>query len=480
MALCSITMLMIQFQNEKNTNKITKTIQNHSLSIFLMILHSSQCVSENINVGRSYNSKNITALDCFFSRLSQYKGSGGVINVDGGSYSMNVSNSAFYNCTCSSYGGAIFFTSLSSTITMICAHRCSANYYHFAHIRTDQQNRVEYLSMSSCSHLTIGNYPFYLFSGFQSVDNTNCSLNNANQISCVAFATPLSFTSLYCTLANNRVAEYMCIYLYQNSGTLYFANIVQNNSPSYGIVYVFTGSPKIYYCIFANNENNLFNTYSGSPDISHCFISHSGTLSLGTNNTYTVEHTYVLEHYMTNYCYADNPLIVNTPSIPVETPIKSPNSTPQMSLIATILNTPNNSPFESPYKTPLISNLPTHNESPNKTPILSPIETPFMSPIETPFVSQIETPFISLIETPKISTLETPIISQFGTPGISSIETPTISGANSTNSTSFLTISLGITLMGGLSYAIFLLIFQKSIPILSFQHIQNEQDVSNL
>ena len=83
------------------------------------------CENESIDQGRSYVDKNINTSNCFFSRSSSYSGNSGVICVKGGSYSMNVNYSIFYNCVCSQNGGAIYFSSSNSCLRMICANSCS-------------------------------------------------------------------------------------------------------------------------------------------------------------------------------------------------------------------------------------------------------------------------------------------------------------------------------------------------------------------
>jgi len=91
------------------------------------------CECESIDQGRSYVDKNINISNCFFSRYSSYSGDGGVIYVNVGSYSMNVNYSMFYNCVCSSYGGAIYFYSSNSYLRMICANSCSCGDSYVGH-----------------------------------------------------------------------------------------------------------------------------------------------------------------------------------------------------------------------------------------------------------------------------------------------------------------------------------------------------------
>ena len=171
------------------------------------------CENESIDQGRSYVDKNINISNCFFKRYLEYSsGNGGVIYVSGGSYSMNINYSMFYNCVCSSNGGAIYFYSSNSCLRMICANSCSASSrFHFAYLRASQVNQVEYLSVSNCSHTTSGSCSIYLYTGDQRVDNTNSSMNNAMQCSGIVISSPSSFTSSHCTFSNKKVSNSRCI-----------------------------------------------------------------------------------------------------------------------------------------------------------------------------------------------------------------------------------------------------------------------------
>jgi len=282
------------------------------------------CLNESISQGVSYSASDINISDCFFSRSSHYAGNGGVIFVISGSYSMYINNSMFYNCSSSLNGGAIFFYSSNSCLGMICAHSCSAtSLYHFAYIKTSQVNQLEYLSVSKCSHTTSGDRTICLDSGNQTIDNTNSSMNNANQCSGIYTYTPSSFTSSHCTFSNNKVSNSICVFFFSIIGTISmsYANIVHNNSPSYGVVFANGGgSRKMMYCIFQNNQNTLFCVLSGSLEVSHSFIDHSGSLSTSiavstaTNNTFTNRMTYQLQFFNSLHCNTDNPQKTNDPN----------------------------------------------------------------------------------------------------------------------------------------------------------------------
>jgi len=303
------------------------------------------CENENLGQGRSYWNDYINISHCYFSRHLTYSGNGGVIFVDGGAYSMNVNYSMFYNCVCSSQGGAIYFSSINSYLRMICANKCScgaSHMYHFAYLYASPVNYVDFLSVSNCSHSTSEYYSIRLLSGNQRVDNTNSSMNNAQYFPGIGVNSPFSFTSSLCTFSNNKVDNSVCIGISSISGeiSISYANIVHNNSPAYyGVVYVEgSGSRKMMYCIFKNNQDFLFCVWDGSLEVYHSFIDHSlSSLSSATsvstnNNSFTNRMTYQIQFFNSPHCHADMPLIDKTPKITLE-------DTPMRSLIETISST---------------------------------------------------------------------------------------------------------------------------------------------
>ena len=307
------------------------------------------CDNEHTDQGRSYYNMSIDIYDCYFSRLLVFSGNGGVIYVDGGSYSMNVNYSMFYNCACSNHGGAIYFFSSNSNIRMVCANRCSCGNSsvcngHFAIVSASQKNLVEYLSVSKCSHTTSGYCSIYLQIGNQRADNTNSSMNNVMQYSGIRTWSPSSFTSTYCTFSNNNVSEYICMNFYSTSGTISmsYANIVHNNSPSgYGIINVNgEGLRMMMYCIFKNNQDFLFCVLAGSLEVSHSFIDHSSSFCLTnsvstvTNNSFINRITYQIQFFHSHHCNADLALIDRTPMITFE---KSPMRTLEEKILIMVM-----------------------------------------------------------------------------------------------------------------------------------------------
>jgi len=271
------------------------------------------CESENIDQGRSYVNKSINISHCFFSRFSIYSGDGGVIYANGESYSMNINYSMFYNCVCSSCGGAIYFYSSNSSLKMICANGNSAFSDHFAFIKASQLIQVELLSLSNSSYSTSHLESIFLFSNKLRVDNTNSSMNNAYQSSGIFFETQSTSTSSYCTFSNNNVSHGICIGFCPSLGiiSMSYANIVHNYSPSLGIVSVFgPESTRMMYCIFQNNHDSLFCVNQGFLEVVHSFISHSGSFSrflsvlTSNNNSFANRITYQIEFFYSYYCNA--------------------------------------------------------------------------------------------------------------------------------------------------------------------------------
>jgi len=371
-------MIMIQgfiknqciYSSTENTMSIGKNFKNLSFA------HGYGCVNENISQGVSYINNNIDISNCFFIRTSQYSGSGGVIYVNQASFSMNISLSMFYNCASSSNGGAIYFSSLSSFMKMICANSCSSIHYTFAYLLASENNQMDFLSVSYCSTIT-GIGTVWAKNGKQIFDCTNISMNTVKSYSGVTFESPSELTCSHCSFSNNRASTYMCVGFWYTVGTMVFANIIHNNCPqiNYGIVYSYEGSHFMYYCIFDMNQDTLFVVELGSLTVSHCFISHAqtfstrGSVSTANNNTFTKKTTYHILFFSSHYCNADAPLS----TIPFTL-----NPTPLGTLKETVENTIGVTPLLTPYRS-------YGDHEPNQS--IFPFPTPFNShfPIQTPF-----------------------------------------------------------------------------------------------
>jgi len=282
-----------------------------------------ECINESIALGRSYSDSNVDISYCIFIRVSVLSGNGGVISINNADLSMNITQSTFYNCASFDNGGAINLEkSSNSTLKMVCANRCTAGYYHFAYLKTNEKNSADYLSIAKCSHSTTGYYPIYFSSLQQRLENSNSSMNCCQYYSGAGIR---NSNNSYCTFSNNKVFSGGCIHFVANNGFMAFVNIVHNNSPSNGILYISGGSPKMHYCIFDENHDKLLYITSGSLEISHSFISHSGITSSLNNNSLIKKQTYQFQFFNSHLCFTDapHPTINETPPITMEMTIEA-------------------------------------------------------------------------------------------------------------------------------------------------------------
>jgi len=308
LCFCALYMVTTDYQTPKNM----------VIAGCLPKLLSTACLSEKIALGRSYVDIGFDIMGCSFFRISAFSGHGGVIYVNGGSHSMSICNSMFHNCSSNSYhGGAIYFYSMNASLRFICANRCYASEKHFADLVTSIKDSVEFLSMSLCADSKIGNMAIRFKSGTLSIKNHNSSMNIGAYVSGILIENSV-FNCEYCTYANNQVSGHICIYIIRNTGNMSFTNIVHNNSPGYGVIYTYDGLFKLLYSIIDMNQNTLFHN-DGPMEVSHCFIHHSGTLSVKTfvtlNTTYEQKNTFQLNYFKSFHCYADNQALYKTDSM---------------------------------------------------------------------------------------------------------------------------------------------------------------------
>ena len=88
--------------------------------------------------------------------------------------------------------------------------------------------------------------------------------------------------SSFCSFYNNTVKEYICVYLYSNTGTISKSNIVLNNSPSLGVIYTYLGNYNLIECIFDQNNNILLFGNSGSLQLNNCYYLKGSSSSYGS------------------------------------------------------------------------------------------------------------------------------------------------------------------------------------------------------
>jgi len=281
---------------------------------------SSHCESENIASGRSYNEQSVIISYCSFSRSSQLTGNGGVISISSSEYSLSVTQTIFYFCTSSSNGGAIYFSSSTSFLNMICADKCGSASGNFAYFSTSTENYIGYLSILNSYHISNELSTLCTFFGDQNIKGSNSSFNQALYYSSLRIASPVSVTCSFSSFYSNSASEYSCIGVWKNSGEISYCNVVGNNSPkAHSVILSYDGAKVTFkYSIFKQNLNKLFASGTGSSiTITSSFISHTGDVSSGSvtavnNNSFISTKTYCFQFYQTQYCKADNPVVIPT------------------------------------------------------------------------------------------------------------------------------------------------------------------------
>jgi len=293
-----------------------------------LIFLGIDCINQDIDKGRSYDkhqtTETIQIINCFFLRHSEQNFFGGVIYVSDGTYDIILESCMFANCSSSERGGAIYVNTQNFEMQKVCANGCYAsNYQHFAFVESKKKNYIEYLSFSYCSPRKIGEVSVGLSLGNQIFDNVNCSMNNAQRISGLSSFSSNSLSSSGSTFVSNSVSSGTIVQSSQKPGTITFANFINNFSPSYGIITVVDyGSLSLMYCIFKQNQKDLFCISIGSIEVSDSFISHAGYTTLTRNNSLTDYPSYEMKYYKTYFCDEQTPQI---PSITIN-PTKSPSN----------------------------------------------------------------------------------------------------------------------------------------------------------
>ena len=204
------------------------------LFIFLkksfFLLNSTLILKSNCITSRIVN-QNINMKNCLISIVSS-NDHGGAIYILNTVVSLNINDTTFFDCKSNGQGGAIYFNNgLHSSLLRVCALYCKGsniNLGQFSFIKTNNNNNVEYVSISRCYN---GWSSIYLENGIQYITNINSSRNINSRHSGICYWNPNSMYTIHCTFYNNNVSEQICIVFYGNSGNMLRSNIVKNNSP---------------------------------------------------------------------------------------------------------------------------------------------------------------------------------------------------------------------------------------------------------
>ena len=207
-------------------------------------------------------------------------------------------------------GGAILFKGieLQSILEYCCVENCVSNYggkpgqFIVSSTAINKKNEIYFSYITKCpSNNNLDRRdPLRFEYGNQICNNINSTNHILSYHSGFNFNFP---NSLFCTFSlffNNSATNSICV---QCNGGSNLRNLtkcifINNNSPTqFGVVtagYVSVTSFLINQCIFENNKNILFYTYSGEMFINNCYISHLEQIYYG--NLFTLNNNY----YFTN------------------------------------------------------------------------------------------------------------------------------------------------------------------------------------
>jgi len=290
------------------------------------------CNNPSTNGVQSYtnSSGNLIIEDCSFSRSALYSGKGAVICCDHASTNMTLIRCMFYNCKVSgNSAGAIWFYAYSngiSTLSKVCGSYCSASsnqYHHFGYFHTGsgQPNIMDFVSICNCPDSSVGEYSFDCNNGNQRLTNVNSSKNKVVSMSGYSARSPQTLTISYSTFFSNHATSHSCLEITDSpSRVLSYSNMISNTNPSRSLIYV-TGSNafSIVSCIFSSNTNCLIESSASTVTMNNSTIQHSGTISIGSftnkSNLFTTTPTYVIIHFNSYHCFAENLDVPSTPSL---------------------------------------------------------------------------------------------------------------------------------------------------------------------
>ena len=273
-----------------------KTILMNSLILKGLLCNDGSSLSSTTRVYGSLTT-NINIGECFFTRITEYSGNGGVLFISTANTIMNLNSSTFYDCHATN-GGCIYFSCLTSKsyLNLICVSDCStisgANDHHFAYIDSgigsNYENNLYFISINRCSSLTNhGRNPITLFKSTQIIKNVNISNNGVSDTSGIYSSNSNQLFISHSNFANNYASGHISIRIHSSSvnSTINYIKVVNNSSPTYGVIYFNSVTSIISKSVFNQNTLKLF-AFEGSNSLifQNCMIfhhaSHYATLSV--------------------------------------------------------------------------------------------------------------------------------------------------------------------------------------------------------
>ena len=247
-----------------------------------------------------------------------------VISLTTGPLISIIEDNLFINCSNNiGNGGAIYLSNekIESFINRCCGIYCytGISSYHgqfsYTLVSMNKNNSCTYSSFQYCS-------PFFnndrrssvaLYNGEINVNYLNNSFNyvyyhtfrfeSENKISCK-----------YCSIINNYASKYSNI-LFTGMSYFQYSNFKNNSQGDslYGLIRSWSGANLlINYCIFLQNLKTLFSNEASTLTISNCWIdNYSKTGVILTNSINLNTETFLLIHFHSFLCFAQNPLTIS-------------------------------------------------------------------------------------------------------------------------------------------------------------------------
>lgn len=286
-----------------------------------MIVLSQVCENAKVDSGPSYiNQESVVINDCIFERYSLWSSDGGVVFMAHNSISIiSISRTLFVNCSAIN-GGALYCDVCNSSQRFVCAKQCSSsNSCHYFYIRSKDSMIFYYLSVSECSLNINKPQSCSTYMGKQAFECSNMSKNHVSYTSSLYSNGASSFICSFCCFSNNIAMEYNCICFESSTGIMNNANFVRNNSPFGFGTFILKEQSNINISSSVCSENSgtlAFSDPSSNLFISNCSISHDSLISNGTiiimNIQSTSFETLRITLFMTQYCYADIPYVLDS------------------------------------------------------------------------------------------------------------------------------------------------------------------------
>ena len=265
-------------------------------------------------------------IDCFFSNLYNSAAGGAISSTFNSSPNDHlIENCFFTNCSSNSHGGAIYISAstfssliLRKTCSFSCYSRLSTTNYGqfiYSYTQTSKKNDLLLVSVQESYYLPGERFSsIYLISGLQKIFSCNFSNILNKYYSCIYSNTPLNHISLYSTFINNKASQGCILYLFTGTFNYHHSNIINNTQTltTEGIIRNELSTTVISECIFyLNSELRLLNNVAGSEimlDNIFCdYFTTIGQLPL-FYVTNLLTNTFILEHYSSYNCIAQNPI----------------------------------------------------------------------------------------------------------------------------------------------------------------------------